>query len=291
MIIALFSIFFSFALAAPFVLLDFGEAVKWVLVEARDFHLGSDNLGTLGNLFFYIKGSFNEHFGGIFIELLSLLGIFFLFGKIKKLNLKHLVLFSFPIIYLMAIIKLSLHWHRWTIPILPFLSILAAIGIVELIGSLKIRKIREELFIYPALFLILIPPAQNIIRHDYTISRKDTRTIAKEWIEDNLPDNSIIAYEHYAPHLHVNKRKNFKLINTDWNLIISKPLSFYIYKNVDYIIITDSFKKRYYKEPDRYKKQVDRYETLDEKCKRVKTFTPQCYQPGPEIIIYSGCSP
>jgi 4-amino-4-deoxy-L-arabinose transferase-like glycosyltransferase len=283
---SLLTVFISFFITAPFVFLDFTEAIKWIIIEGRSAHIGATGKGIFDNLLFYLKGPFNVDFGGILIECFLFIGIVLLIKNWKKLNTNHLVIFSFPLLYFLAIIKLPLHWDRWVIPILPFMAILSAIGLKDFLTLFNINRSYRNSILLFILIVLLISPLKNSILNNYKLSQKDTRTISKEWIESHLPKNSIIAYEHYAPHLHIRKREDFVLHNMDWNKIIIMPLSYYIKNNIDFIIITDAFKKKYYKKPEAYKNIIRRYEILEAKCERIKTFKPEKYQPGPEIIIY-----
>jgi hypothetical protein len=54
---------------------------------------------------------------------------------------------------------------------------------------------------------------------------------------------------------------------------------------VDYIIITDSFKSRYYNEPEKYPVEISRYEELKNNAKLIKIFN-NTENPGPIIEIY-----
>jgi hypothetical protein len=271
---------------APFILVDFFEAARCILVEARSSHIGGDKLGFVGNILYYIKQPLNKGFGGIGLEIFSVIGIFILLKDWKKLNDRHLVLFSFPFVYFLAIAGLPLHWSRWSIPVFPFLAILSAVGLDKSLDLFKINRSYKNLVLILILIPLLFVPFKQSISDIWKLSQKDTRTISKEWIESNLPQNSIIAYEHYGPHLHIHPKRKFKLLNMDWMRIVYMPLSYYINKHVDYIIITSSFKNSFYKEPIRYKKYIERYEILEARCQRIKTFTPNKFQPGPTITIY-----
>ena len=46
------------------------------------------------------------------------------------------------------------------------------------------------------LILIVLPSAYRIIRYDYIFTRKDSRTMAYEWIEKNVPAGTKILVDH-----------------------------------------------------------------------------------------------
>ena len=284
--ISLFIILISFFVMAPFVFFDFFEAMRCVLVEARSKHIGASGLGFAGNVLFYIKETFNKDFCGIGLEIFSVIGILFLLKDWKKFDYRHLVLFSFPLIYFLAIAKLPLHWSRWAVPLFPFLAILSAIGLSKSLDLCKINRSYKNLVLILILMILLFVPFKKTVLQNWKLSHKDTRTVAKEWIESNLPQNSVIAYENYAPHLHIQPKREFRLMNMGWTRIVMAPLDYYINNNVDYIIITSAFKDRFFNEPQKYKGFIERYELLESRCKTIRTFTPSKYQSGPIITIY-----
>ena len=284
--IGLFIMLISFFVMAPFVFFDFFEAMKSVLVEARTGHFGASGLGFVGNILFYIKETFNKDFGGIGLEVFSVIGILFLLRDWKKLDASHWVLFSFPFVYLFAIARLTLHWSRWAIPLFPFLAILTAIGLGKSLDLFIINPRYNRLVLILILLILLFVPFRRSVSKNWILSQKDTRTVAKEWIESNLPENSVIAYEKYSPHLHVQPKRRFRLLNMGWTRIVLMPLDYYIDNNVDYIIITSAFKDQYYDQPKKFKKLIDRYELLESRSEKIRTFTPSENQPGPIITIY-----
>jgi hypothetical protein len=48
------------------------------------------------------------------------------------------------------------------------------------------------------IMLIILPSAYSIIRYDLKMARKDTRTVAKEWIEANIAPGSRILVDDYC---------------------------------------------------------------------------------------------
>jgi len=284
--IGLSIILISFFVMAPFIIIDFFEAMRCFLVEARSSHIGHDGLGFAGNVLYYIKEPLNKDFGGIGLEIFSAVGILLLLKDWKKLDGRHLVFFSFPLVYFFAISRLSLHWSRWMVPLFPFLAILSTAGLNKSLDLIKINQSYKKIILILIFIILLIEPSKKSISDIWKLSQKDTRTVSKEWIESNLPQDSVIAYEHFGPHLHIQPKRKFKLLNMDWIRIVYNPLDYYIKKDVDYIIITSAFKNDFYANPEKYKMIINHYEQLDAMCKKIKIFTPDKFQPGPIITIY-----
>ncbi len=286
---ALLFIFMGYFIFAPFTVIEYRKLVSAVVFEARDIHLGHERLAGIQNHIWYLKNTLRYGIGGLFFELFAAIGLLFIF--IKKPRGRQLLFISFPTLFFLIIGCAKLRWSRWLIPVLPFEAILFGTGFYfsyqYLCKAIIIQRFRPQiagLFVV-ALITASYPTLKHNIEYAARLTKPDTRTIAKKWVEHNLPDGSTIAYEHYAPHLHIRSKRNFKLINTDWKAIVLKPISAYKKMSVDYIIITSSFKDRFYKEPTKYTVEISRYEELKTMASLVKVFDNK-KNPGVVVEIY-----
>ncbi|MGH7898556.1 MAG: ArnT family glycosyltransferase [Candidatus Binatia bacterium] len=96
-----------------------------------------------------------------------------------------------PLAYLCYIGTWAMAATRYLDPIFPMLSIGA--------GSWIARRKSRAGIVLVALLLALSLRAS--VLSDWTLSRKDTRTEAKEWIEAHIPPGTRIALESYTPPL------------------------------------------------------------------------------------------
>jgi len=286
--LSLLTSFCAFFITAPFIFLDFKAAffnIKGLL--GHRVHLGADNLPWLQNNLWYMKNLFYRNTREIFFGAFGLLGLIYFFKE--KLTVKKTLFICFPLIYYFTIVSGPLRWVRWMIPVLPYCTLLAGYGITifyQRINKLSpiIKNTLSAVFILFFIISSALSVRSELIRSKIML-RQDTRTIAKYWVEQNIPQYSKIAYEHYAPHLHIDQRKDLKLLNVDWDRIMTKPLSYYKEQQVDYIIITSQFKDRVLKEDERYAVERSRYKELEQKGKLIKIFKPQD-SPGPVIELY-----
>lgn len=77
----------------------------------------------------------------------------------------------------------------------PFLALLAAQALFEGVSKFKLTDRMVRVVITILAVLIVTFPAHNVIRWDHRMSQKDTRIIAKEWIEENIPAGSKILLD------------------------------------------------------------------------------------------------
>jgi len=183
----------AFFLTSPYVLLDYKSFLASLkfLTKAVGQGIGMDfGIGWI----FYLK--FTLRYGiGAPLLLTSLAGIAYLIYRHRK---EDLLLLSFPVIYYGIIGDSHGVFSRYMIPVLPFLSLFAAVVIYDFISSTK----KFQNYKLPVSFLISIiilsPSIYRIITFDKIIAREDTRNIAADWIKARITSGSrIYMHGHY----------------------------------------------------------------------------------------------
>lgn len=134
-----------------------------------------------------------------------ILGILFICSAIyilHKHRLKALILLLFPVVFaaVSIIMNPSYAEPRHQLIIYPFFAVCAGVFIFEL-GNILNSQVKAGLL----LAVLLIWPASSIIQNNIFISRVDTRTLAKEWIESNIPAGSRIVLDEYTPILQMSR--------------------------------------------------------------------------------------
>jgi len=121
-----------------------------------------------------------------FIFIPSLIGYFFLFFKDKKLfSLLLFIPLISPFLYYFL-----LHFEpRYILLFLPILAIVAGYGFDQIIEFLKIKS---KLVVGLMVLVVIFLPLKNAIVFDRILAQDDTRNLAKEWLESNIPTGSKI---------------------------------------------------------------------------------------------------
>jgi len=113
----------------------------------------------------------------------------------KKREVELLLLgFIIPFYLLMGASKFMV-FYRYMIPLMPFLYILCAKYLVQTVQDLRLRQTLSRGLLIISCSLLLIHPFLNVIRFESGISGKNTRIIAKEWVETNIPFGSKILMD------------------------------------------------------------------------------------------------
>lgn len=203
--LSLASSFLGFAIGAPFCILNFHAFVK------AFFEIKFYTLPALGASYAHIIhdwiSNLRHDIGNVPLLLFTIGTIFALFRFSKKniilliFPVTHFVLFSLPA-------WKNIHWQMVT---LPFFVNLAA----YFLNSMYLKLTRMPTLIRKGLLSIIIVsftlgPLMRVMNHDRLLSRTDTRTLAKEWIEKYIPAGTKIAMErgrffsHFSPPVRMN---------------------------------------------------------------------------------------
>lgn len=106
------------------------------------------------------------------------------------------LLLVFPVVYFATMGMTRHYFARYALPLLPFAAVFAANAIREIAQWLSRSDRRVGLG--AASILIVATSAQPLaysIRHDVLLTRTDTRTLAKAWMEQNIPAGARIAVD------------------------------------------------------------------------------------------------
>jgi hypothetical protein len=180
--------------------------------------------------------------------------IMMLIGAVKILQ-RHAwydaLLFVFPLFYLPILLvapAASSAFARYLIPVLPFLAYLAAEGtdvLLQWLSIIQVIWIRHTTSGLLVVALILLP-LLSVIRLDWLWTQTDTRTLAKAWIEANIPAGSKIAEQWHGPALSTpTDPEPASLHSYDVELVnpfASNPefysLAYYRQRGFDYVILS-----------------------------------------------------
>ena len=186
-------------ITSPFLFLDFQETLRDVAFEARPEHLSSTGEGFLLNLLWYIRHPLLDN---LTVVGLALAGVG-LIACLRSRDRAKVLLTVFPVTFLLFISVLSLRQERWPVPILPFFALLMAAGLAWVWTWLRARtapRYRIALVGLVAL-IVTLPLTLTAMQQALAIDGTQTRTVAREWMLENIPPGSRVLMALYAPQL------------------------------------------------------------------------------------------
>jgi len=240
----------GFLIGTPFALLDVPNWLNGLAWQLRHYyvlgHAGAESYGMIAQARWYLGKMFTTT---------GMMPLFALAGIAKSIRERHrtiLIVIAFLVAYSILIIRPRVHTMMALTPMLPFIALLAACGFLSLEQILPQGNMRGIIIKSFALLLALsVWPQTLFTLHMFTCP--EVRTVAREWIQNNLPAGARIAAEGYTPVL----TDNFNV--TYVNRLIDYPPEWYIENHFDYLVASSATYGRYYINADNYYGEVSEY--------------------------------
>ena len=245
--------FVTCMLFAPNLVIHIPVVIKILISESRDTHLGSDGLGYLGNLWFYIKCFINQS-GWIMLGLSALGTVLF----IKRKQIKNVVPVYLGFVMMIIMSKLGLHWERWSLMFHTSALIVAAYAVVwvydEVIPSLAEKRARMAFKSVTTVVLAfaLVVLGSNTILTVISRVQPDTRCVDGGVLNEKgiTPENTYYeSYSAFCPGM--------------------RPDTEFDFNKIQHVMISSYMYDRYKLSGSRYPREVDMYNWLSENCEQV----------------------
>lgn len=271
-----------FCAVTPYLLLDLPTA-RASLAQAAAWqhggHLGADGRGPFGNLWWYLTDAL-PHAATPAHALLAVVGlVVVLRGRESRL----LLLVGYAALSLAGMSLATVHWARWTIPILPVLWILAAVGLRTVVERLRpVLGARAVAIVFAgAVAALSFAPATRVVAMSQLHAVPSTRIVAREWLLANVPPETRLAQEFYTAPL-----QGTHFVPEELFALSQQPLAYYRKRRFRYLLVSSAVYERFEAEPERYAEQVAFYRDLAAQATLRQEFTPSATRGGPVIRVY-----
>jgi 4-amino-4-deoxy-L-arabinose transferase-like glycosyltransferase len=186
-------------IGSPFLFIDYRQVLSDFRAENLNSTLGGTGDGFFANLLWYARAPILHNLsapGMVF----AAVGVIALILKGGKNGILFLV---FPLLFWCFIAFLRIRWPRWIIPLVPFVAVFAAVGCVRASSWVRSKiSTRWKAIPLPMFFLLLaIPMARLDVLVGLMAHRKDTRTLARDWVVKHVPRGSRLLVEENTCHL------------------------------------------------------------------------------------------
>lgn len=326
-----FTLAFTFLIACPISWIDTGKFLPIFEKNLSSQHKGKVGLGGK-NFWSYITGEQWQGFGhasrnsmagamGQPLLVMSLLGMLYCGVRHRR---EDLLLLSFPILLYMLHGNMSYKAMRHLLPALPLFASTAAVLLDRAIEKVSRTASQKTAIMVMCAAVIAVPAGIDASRFDRFLTRKDTRTLAKEWVENNIASGTRIAVEFYPPQVYNSNEafsiiglktpqgksvnsgadgrtevKEYELFDTQYleffwgpdRLITEDPVQIIKTKDIEYVIIDSWTSARFYQEDvmDEYPllsgQRRDFYDWVKQNCQLLTDFASN-ERPGPVLSIY-----
>ncbi len=196
--IAPFAMFFAFGAAylagAPYSVLDFKSFIGDINIQKTLMNDGWFGMETPVNMWLHSIVVYLKD--GMGIPLLAASGCGIIYAAMRRRPHELVFLCYIAVFYAIngqfSQFGFSRHW----LGALPALCFLAATALDAASGIFKAR--RRELAALAAVAIMALP-LKTVIAQNTLFLAKDTRTLAREWIEENVPTGAAVAVEYGGP--------------------------------------------------------------------------------------------
>ncbi|MCX6645843.1 MAG: glycosyltransferase family 39 protein [bacterium] len=295
-----FTLFCGFLIGTPWAILDSSTFLEHLFIQYRqqhEGHLGMEQFGLTG-LNMLRDFVTNEGFGFL---IMALVGIFAAFKHRRR---EWWIIASLLIVYLGEVSRWQVYADRYLLPAIPLLAVMAGFGLNYILGLSRNRKLRNTVAVAIAI-LVLVPPSIVSITNAQRLFLPDTRTLALEWVEKNIPAESSILLEIGGPQPADSNAEFHR--EPSYDVVILPPSFSNISRatdpgiilagvNPEYIITSSNYRSRYESElaKERYPEIAEAwrqyYAMLDlfaEIVYQAEPYTDDSSEVvGPEIVIY-----
>ena len=261
----------GFVLGTPYSLLDFREFRAGFLSQLSMGQSPWSGQALNSTAWQFLTGI--AHGSGLADSVLALVGIALLLRFHRR---GAALLLSFLLPYFVFMSAMALFFVRWVVPAMPFVALLAAYGLEEILRGVPRRGLR---WVGSALVVLaLLQPTVFSLRLDWLLNQTDTRQEANRWAERSIPPGSKVAVEAFSlldqESLSFRATLQQRDIELDWRATMH-DLDYYRSNGFDYLAISSFMYDRAFEQPEKYADRVAFYRQLDREYPLVAEFSPR----------------
>lgn len=265
----------AFLAAMPYALLDSPAFLEGL--QRNSAHYATGHAGMEGEtLRFYVSYLWRVE-GLVFVVAVGEIarGVY---GRSRETML----LAVFPVAYFIFISSFAVRNDRTLMPVLPFLFLLAANGLVWAWSKVRTNSGRPTVAFTAVMaglgLLLVFVPLQGAVQGAINLTRTTSRETARVWIAENLPAGAQVALEPYAPFV---DPQQFSATGFDY--LYLHTAEWYAENGFEYLVFAQGSYGRFFRAPDRYVTEIAAYDQLWNQLEPVQTF----HDGGYEVKIYA----
>jgi hypothetical protein len=192
---------------------------------------------------------------------------------------------AFFCVFLAGISLSPLHWHRWTIPLLPVVALFGARGILLVADNFHVwyqGKPQRRVFIEVLMVAVLTAvPSYELAMFQLQERDGGIRREARSWILENIPAGSRIASEYYSAPISDTSLD----VRVRPSLAEGRSIDDYRVRGFDYLMTSSAVTERYGTAGTQYEHERRFYKRLEQELLPMweGRWTPPTLLPGRAI--------
>jgi 4-amino-4-deoxy-L-arabinose transferase-like glycosyltransferase len=286
----------GFALFSPQLLLFPAPYIAWAKRDYLEGSIGGYGgfvIDTVPGWQFYLK-ALALGFGVLGI-VLSLAGLAYWAYRAIRLRDRQVTLVLLVAAgYFLLMASSARYFVRYAVPLIPLLALAASDFIYAIVGWTPAANRRFVGAALAALMLIAaIQPVISGVRSNILLTRQDTRTIAKQWMEQNIPAGAKIATDwmiHGVPLATTQvpvpgSAAVYNVTEVNGLGLYDHPLDYYRQEGYDYLVTTSYISDLALVDRQADAQRDEFYRSLDATYEPVKEFRPYNGDARPPFIF------
>lgn len=198
-------------------------------------------------------------------------------------RLKWMLAIVFPLVYFWFVANQNIAFGRYLLPLIPFLSLLAAAAVVWIVGWLRQIRLPRQVRNVATVALTLAaigPPAYTAIGYDANAAKVWTTELAYDWVRRELPPGTTLTLEgSLAVKLPASYRTSYV------RQLRLERVEFYAGTGIQYLVASSQCYGPYFQHPEWFRAENADYRRIFSQTEEVARFTPNSDHPGPELVI------
>lgn len=198
-------------------------------------------------------------------------------------RLRWILAVVFPLLYFRFVSQQTIVFARYLLPLVPFLSLLAAAWVVAAVAWLHRAgapvSVRNA-FTIAVTIIAIAPPAYSAINYDANAAKPWTQALAYDWIRQHVRPGTSIRLE---GSLALKLPDTYKATYTK-QLRLDAP-GFAAEQHVEYLVASSQCYGPFLAEPATYPLESGDYQRIFAETDEVARFEPSNDHPGPELRI------
>lgn len=198
-------------------------------------------------------------------------------------RLKWMLVTTFPLLYFKFLSGQNIFFGRYLLPLIPFLSLLAAAFVVWLVTRMHKMQLPRRVRNLATVGLTLVaiaPPAYTAIGYNANAAKTWTNELAYNWIVRELPPGTAIRFE---GSLAIKLPAAFKA--TYVKQLRLGGVEAYAGTGTQYLVASSQCYGPYLGAPAQFPAEYAQYQRIFAQTEEVARFMPTADHPGPELLI------
>ncbi len=197
--------------------------------------------------------------------------------SVARKDRNSLVVASLPVAMLLVLGSQHLYFARFALPFIPALLVESAIALDALLTWRPAAGIVIG-------SLVVLPTLTDAVRFDHLLTQPDTRTLARQWVDESLPAEALIAVD--APPLGPTLNGANVVVAND-SALYDRSLDDYRASGLEYLVVSSYVSEARAVDPAREQRRLSFLRALPERASLVAQFRPYTGESEPPFAYDS----